>query len=142
MAEMRVLVPLDGSALAEKAVDYVQVLKPVGELDVRLVSAVDRPEGASGGGEGPLTEYLATQAQRLQAAGIRAASEVRHGGAAAVIVDAADKFNPELIVISTHGRSGFQRWRLGSVADKVIRGSSHNALVIGPHIESRTLHEA
>ena len=142
MAEVRLLVPLDGSALAEKAVEYVQVLKPLGDLNVRLVSAVDTPEGAHAGSEGPLTEYLETQAQRLKAAGIGAAIEVRHGAAATAIVEAAERYAPELIVISTHGRSGFQRWRMGSVADKVIRGSNHNVLVIGPNIEARELQEA
>jgi nucleotide-binding universal stress UspA family protein len=59
---------------------------------------------------------------------------VRSGDPAITILDEALKLKPALILISTHGRSGFQRLRLGSVADQVIRLAPCPTLVVGPHV--------
>lgn len=49
-----------------------------------------------------------------------------------VILDYAVKNNIDLIIMSTHGRSGISRWALGSVADRVVRSSTTPVLIVSP----------
>ncbi len=136
----RVLVPLDGSELAERALAYVPLLAPLGDLRPRLLGVVDAEEVGAGVDEDQylerrervLSAYLQREGERLCEGVPTVEVEVLAGDPAALILADASQWNADLIVISTHGRSGFERWRLGSVADKVIRGATCNALVIGP----------
>jgi nucleotide-binding universal stress UspA family protein len=76
-------------------------------------------------------KHLKAVAQELLDAGVNARYTIRHGSdAAAEIVDYADVNDIDLIVMSTHGRSGVGRWVLGSVASKVLRGTDKPILVI------------
>ncbi|GAG23007.1 unnamed protein product, partial [marine sediment metagenome] len=52
------------------------------------------------------------------------------GSAAEEIIKAADEFDVDLIVMSTHGRHGISRWAFGSVTDKVLRGGHKPVLVV------------
>jgi nucleotide-binding universal stress UspA family protein len=78
-------------------------------------------------------EYLARVRDRLAGAGLeRVTTSVWYGEPATSIVDAA-KFNGVgMIVMTTHGRSGFGRLLLGSVAESVLRGTSTPVLVLHP----------
>ena len=58
--------------------------------------------------------------------------EVIEGRIAEAILDYVEKNQVELVIISTHGRSGISRWTFGSVADKVVRHSPVPILVIAP----------
>jgi len=53
-------------------------------------------------------------------------------GVADIILDYADNNNVDLIIISTHGRSGITRWAMGSVADKVVRHAKVPVLTVAP----------
>jgi nucleotide-binding universal stress UspA family protein len=64
--------------------------------------------------------------------GVSVQQKVVRGAPAARVIEEVESFKPDLLVISTHGKSGISRWRFGSVADKVIRGAGCNTLVIGP----------
>lgn len=76
-------------------------------------------------------ENLAAVAEQLRQAGVeRVSTAVLEGSAARAICDAAADLNAELIVISTHGRSGLGRVLLGSVADHVIRNSPNAAVLV------------
>lgn len=77
-------------------------------------------------------DYLSRVASRLKAEGIDAQTIVIHGKAADVILDYAKENGVDLIVMSTHGRSGVSRWVLGSVADRVVRHSIAAVLTITP----------
>jgi len=76
--------------------------------------------------------YLAEIARRLAKEGIAARGEVVVGKAAETILDYADKHKVDLIVMSTHGRSGISRWAFGSVADKVARLAAVPLLLVPP----------
>jgi nucleotide-binding universal stress UspA family protein len=65
-----------------------------------------------------------------QGSSIRLDREVRDGPAPAVILDAADEFDVDLIVMGTHGRTGFRRLVLGSVAEEVLRRAPCPVLLV------------
>jgi len=127
MAYKRLLVPLDGSELAERALPYAQTIAKTRGSEVLLFTVsiafaeqLDRPMKA----------YLELKAKELQTQGIKASSAVSYGNVPDEIVGFADKNNIDLIVISTHGYSGIKRWVLGSVARKVLYGTGIPVLLV------------
>lgn len=80
------------------------------------------------------TSYMNEVATRLRSAGGKASSIIRDGPVAATILDAADEIQADVIVMSTHGRTGPARWLMGSVADKIVRNSKVPVMVIRPRI--------
>jgi nucleotide-binding universal stress UspA family protein len=126
MSDIRVLVPLDGSALSEEILPVVRGLPDPEVLLVRVVEAHGEgkePEGARMLASAAERD-LAWIAERLRSDGVRVGAVVtRHGQAAAQILGAATDLGASLIAMTTHGRSGFDRLVLGSVAEKVIRKS-------------------
>jgi nucleotide-binding universal stress UspA family protein len=147
MPETKVLIPLDGSPLAETALRALEALATLGPLHVRLVSVVEAIEGMTQVAksehlqreEHMLNAYLDGVVARLKDRPEIASVEGRvfAGVAVDIILDQAGDFAPDLLVISTHGRSGLSRWRLGSVADAVIRSNTANTLVVGPNARLR-----
>lgn len=131
----RVMVPLDGSQRAEKALAYLPVLSPVGTLEAYLVSVIDDleyfgPDRVER--ERHLFEvYLKDQVASLGSGLASAQSLILSGNPASVLIEEAQRLNIDLIIMSSHGRSGIERWRLGSVADKVVRGAHCNTLILG-----------
>jgi nucleotide-binding universal stress UspA family protein len=127
----KILVPLDGSAVAEQVLPYVRTLAVGLKIPVELMGVVDMAELGShiSAEKGRYldtliedsvrgcAEYLKGIAQTFPHVSVSFA--VEKGRAAEVIV--ADK--ETLITMATHGRSGINRWLLGSVAEKVLRGS-------------------
>ena len=78
-------------------------------------------------------EYLTGVEKGLLEEGVKARHTIRHGAdGAAEIVDYADVNNVDLIAMSTHGRSGVNRWVFGGVASKVLRGTTKPILLIRP----------
>jgi len=142
--ETRVAVPLDGSALAESAVDQVLELLRPEETVIELVrvllpgataSLVSPP--ARGATVRPdlllANRYLAGVAQRLRQKGLRAHTEVLIAGdAASAIIAFAEGRRCDLITLATRSIGGFERAMLGSVADKVIRAATTPVLVWNP----------
>ncbi|HTK91803.1 MAG TPA: universal stress protein [Verrucomicrobiae bacterium] len=133
----RILVPLDGSALAESALGpAVELARPSGAtvLLVRTAEAtvfpgtdlVEDQVHVVREAEG----YLAGVADRLRREGLHAEPSVWYGPAAAGIVEAARRRSADLIVMSTHGRSGLGRLILGSVAESVLRGTATPILLL------------
>ena len=127
MAYRRVLVPLDGSELAERAIPYAKTIaKTKGSelilftVSIASVEQLDRPMKA----------YLELNAKELQSQGIKASIAIAYGNVADEIISFADKNNIDLIIISTHGYSGFKRWVLGSVARNVLYGTCVQVLLI------------
>jgi nucleotide-binding universal stress UspA family protein len=78
--------------------------------------------------------YLAAKSEQLRAEGVDRVSSVlidgSEGGAAAAIMELAEKTGDNLIVMSSHGRSGIGRWMIGSVTERVVRHSNQPVLVI------------
>ena len=144
-----VLVPLDGSELAEKALPYAkEIIAPDGK--VTLLSVIDVPEYAISAfysaGVVPETtnrqimmdnmipqthDYLVSVGNQL-GENITICHEVVIGEAATSIVEVAEKQEVEAIVMSTHGRSGLGRWIFGSVTNKVL-GAVHCPVFVVPN---------
>ncbi|MDR7419342.1 MAG: universal stress protein [Armatimonadota bacterium] len=110
----RILAPLDGSTLAERGLDYATRLAKHLNLGLTLLRVV-----ASSGDVPAARSYLDAAAARAAGAGARAASEIRQGDAVQEILDA--EHDADLLVLTTHGASGVERFFLGSVADRVLR---------------------
>lgn len=148
-----ILVPLDGSELAECVLPHVIMLARAGTKTKITIIRVVTPLKIYGGfGYGGMEttlnaeliqsiedsnlkearEYLSQQVKRLKARKITANAEVSFGGVAEVITDFAEKRKVDLITIATHGRSGVSRFFLGSVAERVMRTSKVPILMIRP----------
>ena len=153
------LVPLDGSELAELVIPHVEALaKQRGSelVDVVLLRVCEPPAVPS---DYPPTagltweehqaqeiarhttvcdEYLAGVQKRLEGMGLKARSVVLKGKPADEITDYASKNCVNLIVMSTHGRSGISRWAYGSVANKVLLGVCSPVFLIRPPSGAKT----
>lgn len=124
----RILVPLDGSPLAEAALPYVNQL--LGERDVAVCFlTVLSPEEDSG----PATLYLKSKESGGKAKNVEIkVLQAPAGKTAETILSAIEAWNPDLVAMTTHGRSGVTRWVFGSVADKLIHATARPFLLIRP----------
>jgi nucleotide-binding universal stress UspA family protein len=115
----RILVPLDGSKLAEQAIPYAEWLARKFNSEVIVITV------CLGGDplERTLKEYIERRAEKIQPRGIKARSACIEGEPAASIIDFAGENDVSLIAISTHGRTGVSQWLLGSIANKVVQRS-------------------
>ncbi len=152
-AFQRVLIPLDGSEIAERILDstialgapshaeytLLRIVDPTTYLDdtidksasARLgASTLERIRDVSNSAHQEATVYLEGVAERLRAQGhsvqVRVVSDSNH---AAAILKSADAYASDLVAMATHGRGGLKRMILGSIADKVVRGSQIPVLV-------------
>ncbi len=125
----RILVPLDGSELAESALEPASAIARAFAAEMFLVRVVPVPvhqrAGFSMGEvEAELAEaddYLASIASRMKEDDVKVHYAVRQGDVAEEILQHAADNDCDLIVICTHGRSGLARWVYGSIADRVLR---------------------
>jgi len=131
----RILVPLDGSTLAEQVLPYVRILGNGFRAPVELLRLVDSvPAGRANAGTGSeARSYLEGVAASLRKEGVTVSSTVREGDAASCIVTEAGKNPDTLVAMSTHGRSGITRWVLGSVMDKVLQATTSPLLIVRSH---------
>lgn len=112
----KILVSLDGSELAEAALPYGRELAECLGSEIHMLGVCDLPRLP----ERLLKAYVDDSASKFKRAGLRAKATVICGTPADVILEYAEKAGIDLIIMSTHGRSGLTRWVLGSVADKVL----------------------
>ncbi len=124
-----ILVPLDASKLATAAVDYAAMLADATGARLVLFTAIGGEEREAleefAVHERISTDEAAEAHLRRVAAGIDSDVTVEHHHAhsenpAASIADYATEHDVSMIVMASHGRSGFDRWLLGSVANKVL----------------------
>ena len=127
----KVLVPLDGSRLAEKILPRVEKLVIDSRAEVHLLRVVVSyqvdPQDEKKERERLIEEswkYLEKIVARLRKKRVKAYAVVVYGKDAVQICDFARKNKFDLIAMATHGRSGISRWALGSVADKVLSCSA------------------
>jgi len=138
----RILVPLDGSSLAEQALPYAGLLAGALKIPVSLLNVFDSvpPQFADPGRglyETQITEsyrsnavdYLEKAGADLKQSGVTITADSHEGNAAEQIIKEAEKDSNTLIAMVTHGRSGQGRWVLGSVTDKVLHGASNPLLI-------------
>ena len=128
MKYQKILVPLDGSDLAEKALPYTKTIAKLKNSEVILFAVSITASG--GRRDRLLKSYLEVNAKGLESQGIKVSTTVTYGNVAEDIIEYADKNNIDLIIISTHGYSGIKRWMLGSVTQKVLYGTGTPVLLI------------
>lgn len=144
----RLLVPLDGSALADAILPYVEQFLADGPCDVLLVhvlpggDAVEEVPGQAMLERDAAEAHLGATRARLEARGAHVTTIVREGDPAAELLFAIDEHSPTLVAMSSHGRSGVLRWVRGSVAERVLRSCATPLLLVTPHtgtheVESR-----
>jgi nucleotide-binding universal stress UspA family protein len=139
----RVLVPLDGSELAEMVIPHAVELARAMDLEVALVRVFGFQTPAFAEGYGPYMEkvweqaqkdaedYLEERSRELRAQGLTRISMVSAGGfAAEKIIDLAREKTETMVAMCTHGRTGAGRWVLGSVTERVVRHSGDPVLII------------
>ncbi len=128
----KILVPLDGSELAKKALYEAEKLARCFDSEIILFQVVPfMPIYGSPELVTPLIidekqkevaeRYLSNLAEELRAKGLKVTALVKTGQQVAVeIIDFAKEAGVDLIIMNTHGRSGITRWVLGSTAHKVL----------------------
>lgn len=139
------LSPLDGSSHAEKAVPIaiemakqtgaeLTLLRVIQELDEhnRRLLFKDEQEAQQSlqSWTALSTRYLEQVAYNLYADGVKVHAEILVGDPDQTICATAETLPADLIVMSTHGRSGMARWMYGSVANKVLRSASCPILLV------------
>jgi len=140
----RILVPLDGSPLAEQALACAVMLARGLPAELVVLRAVWVPPDAVEVLHAPavkieaITEQLVAEADgyltplvdQLSAAGVNARHAVQAGPPAEAILDYATRENVDLIVMATHGYSGIKRWTHGSVAEHVLQAARVPLLLV------------
>ncbi len=123
----RILVPLDGSALAEGIIPRVEWLAKIHDAEVTLLRVAVAhtfpgmdPSQHQVAVVREAEEYLAQVEENLKSVGVKTQAVVRYGHEAQEIVEHARDRDFDLIAMSTHGRTGISQFVLGSVASKVI----------------------
>jgi nucleotide-binding universal stress UspA family protein len=143
-----VIVPLDGSELAEAVLPLVADMAKKLDLEVELFRAYHIPYNVYAGDEGfyagnydellasvrdEAKEYLDKKASDLKRLGVTKVTCVtKEGFAGDEIIALGRKTADNLIAMSSHGRSGVNRWMLGSVAETVVRHSGDPVLITRP----------
>jgi nucleotide-binding universal stress UspA family protein len=130
----RVLVPLDGSELAEAILPLLEGGERLWGSEVLLVRSLAGGAPPEPSAETEAGDYLARQARRLERAGLRVRCEVWHGDPSQAIVNAADRGRVGLIAMTTHGWRGLDRLRFGSVAESVVRNTRVPVLLVRGHV--------
>jgi len=146
----KILVPLDGSELSECSLEHVKdIAKGCQTSKVILLTVVERVVGTgyTWGGvasgeqmaeearkmQAKASDYLNKAAAGLKKEGLSVETRILSGEPAESILKFISETNDvDLLIMSTHGRSGPARWAMGSVADRVLRHSSIPVMVVAP----------
>lgn len=143
----KILVPLDGSELAECVLPQVEAITTGCQVSTVVFARVAEPlEIPDGESKMALPEeqwrqieadrtldaqkYLEQLVERLDFKGAQLEAKVLSGKAADTLADYADGNDFDLIVIATHGRSGVSRWVWGSVAERILRSACVPVLMV------------
>jgi nucleotide-binding universal stress UspA family protein len=138
----RILVPLDGSKVAEQVLPYARYLAGKLKIPVDLLGAVDlvgitssikTEKGLN------LDAFISDSVRRSETylesisktfPGVAVGRTVSKGKPEEVVIEKAAGDGETLVAMATHGRSGINRWLLGSVAEKVLRGTTNPLLLV------------
>lgn len=141
---MKVLLAVDDSKFSEAAIEMVMrqmrpegtevcvlhVVEPLVLIPYYYMGQVASLETAQTKRLDEGKQLVARAAQRLTPAGYHVRTEVKEGDPRAMILDYAEAWNPDLIVVGSHGRKGLDRFLIGSVAESVARHAACSVLVV------------
>ena len=151
----QIMVPTDGSLESERAVPFAEKLAKANDAEVLLVQSVDLPlllsEEYEGGTDWTQTldlftataqANLDTLTSRLESDGVKTTAIRLVGSPAGALLDFEKEHQPDVVVMATHGRRGFARFALGSVADRMVRHGVAPVLLIRDAIPGAKLDSA
>jgi nucleotide-binding universal stress UspA family protein len=135
-----ILVPLDGSLLAECVLSHVVAVAQAFDSKVTLLRVLDRHADGELGQSMDLLNwqiaktdakfYLEKITARLSESGIQAHEEVLEGLAAETVTEYARSHRMQLIILSSHGNTGLSKWGISSVTQKIIYGAPSSVMLI------------
>lgn len=135
-----ILVPLDGSALAECVLPHVEAIAPVTNARITVIHVLGNSDNREGGlpidpvgwhmQKQELQAYLEKMVTRLQQAGLSVEHAILEGKSAESIIEFAHANKVDLIALSTHGRTGLSGWNVSSVVQKVLLRSYRSVLLV------------
>jgi nucleotide-binding universal stress UspA family protein len=141
-----ILVPLDGSTLAECVLPHVAAIAPVTHARVTLLHVLQQPQNEGGSPVDPVEWHLQKQnaekylegiANRLSEVGILGVEPViLEGNPAGSVIDFARSNNVDLIALSTHGHSGLSGWNVSGVVQKILLRSYKSTLLVRAYVAS------
>ena len=145
----KILVPLDGSKLAECALEHVKAITLGCHVPEVVFLRVVEPtylisDALSEGGaiysdiinqlQSEAEKYIVETSQNFKhPSGINIIPVAAYGNPASEILEYAKKNNVDIIIMTSHGRSGISKWLLGSVADKVSHHATIPVLIVSAH---------
>ena len=147
----RIIVPLDGSPFAEQALPYAEGLARKLQLEITLARVIDTGAPYTGvlddarfvqvddDVKAAAATYLKKVAEDLEGKGLKVRTELASGNAPESLVDIARRTPEDIIVMTSHGRSGLARWMEGSVAESLIRSSGDPVLIVPPPVAAEAL---
>jgi nucleotide-binding universal stress UspA family protein len=147
----RILLPCDFSEFSRRALDHALTLAEWYKAEITAIHVLPPTLTSADSFPHPmhvpaLREQVLTELRQFvkpaEAAGISVRTAILEGDAVAQILEAARQLPADLVIMGTHGRGGFSRWVLGSVAEKVLRTSACPVLTVPPSAEGPVLPSA
>ena len=138
----KILVPLDGSKVAEGVLPHAKLLAYSEGAELILLTVGANPaldfvfsdpglaQSAVQDQEDRSQKYISQIENELKSAGFKTSTMLRVGSVADVILGVAEELQVDVIAMSTHGRTGPARWLLGSIAERVVHSSKVPVLLI------------
>lgn len=142
---MRILLAIDDSRFSQAAIETVIEQARPHDTDVRILHVVESPPllvaREMGGYDPALETALESQKQNaealvrkaaelLRARGLKVAATLEVGDPKSKILDVAEEWRADLIVVGSHGRRGFERFLMGSVSDAVARHAKCSVQIV------------
>jgi nucleotide-binding universal stress UspA family protein len=141
----KILVPLDGSPLAEAVLPHAEALAKSEHAEIIILRVPNAPvseflsrdpmiaEMIHDDMEKESEEYVHNKVAALEKENIKVTGITKDGSVPDTILAVADETHADIIAMSTHGRTGVSRWLMGSVADKIIHHAHIPVMLIHPN---------
>jgi nucleotide-binding universal stress UspA family protein len=141
----KILVPLDGSPLAEAVLPHAEALAKSEHAEIIILRVPNVPvseflsrdpmiaEMIHDDMEKESEEYVHNKVAALEKENIKVTGITKDGPVPDTILAVADETHADIIAMSTHGRTGVSRWLMGSVADKIIHHAHIPVMLIHPN---------
>ncbi len=141
----KILIPLDGSPFAEAVIPHAEALARSEGAEIVILRVPEIPAADLFSRNPAIAnkivedmeietdKYLQDEVKKLSEEGIKVSCLIREGPVPDTILATADETHADMIAMSTHGRTGVQRWLIGSVADRIIHHSHIPVMLIHPN---------